>query len=459
MSTKPTDHLTDIFRAAVERVDPEDMLTRQVALIDDELSIETEDTHQRVNLSAFDEIVILGAGKAGAAMARAMERILGNRITRGLVVVKEGHGRRLNRVEVVEASHPVPDERGVAAATRIAKMASMSDKETLFINLISGGGSALLVAPRSCTIENDVVELTLEDIQNTTNVLLASGATIQEINAIRKHLSAIKGGQLAALMHPAHSFSLILSDVVGDRLDAIASGITVPDPTTYQDALSYIECYGIAGELPRAVMRILTAGAEGLLPETPKPGDPVFRPVHNILLGTNHQALIAASLRAQELGYETIIITTQLVGEARVAGQFVTAVARDVLAHDLPVTAPACLLFGGETTVTIRGDGLGGRNQELALSVLAEMERAPELSKGIYILSGATDGTDGPTDAAGAVASLPILETAIRKGQNVRASLSANDSYNFFKAARGLVKTGPTRTNVCDIQIALICKE
>ena len=459
MKGKMRDHLTKIFQAAVDRVDPYAMIRSQVTLYGSVLSIETETVHENIDLDTFEEIIVLGAGKAGAPMARALEDILGDRITRGTVVVKSGHLDTLRTVELLEASHPVPDHRSVAAGKHILDEAVRGGEGTLFLIVVSGGGSALIESPRQCSIDGTPVEITLEDIQLTTSILLASGAAIHEINAVRKHLSDIKGGQLARALHPAHSISLILSDVVGDRLDAIASGLTVGDPTTFSTALGHVVSYGIASKLPKPVMRILTAGAEGLLEETPKPGDPVFRSVQNVLVGTNYQALLAAENTADSLGYNTAIITSQLVGEARNAARFITAVAGEVRRHETPLRTPACLLFGGETTVTLRGDGLGGRNQEMALTILDEMRAAPEDLRDVSVLCASTDGTDGPTDAAGAFVSPELIATTDAKALDPRDYLRRNDSYRFFDAVGGLLKTGPTNTNVCDIQIVLVPAE
>lgn len=456
MNQKIRGHLSTIFRAAVDRVNPYNVVREQVTLDDSVLSIDTDSVHENVDLDTFKEIVVLGAGKAGAPMARALEDTLGDRLTRGLVVVKAGHLDSLQKVEVLEAAHPVPDNRSVAAGRRLLDEAKRGGPDTLFLVVISGGGSALLESPRECTIDGKEVRITLEDLQHTTSVLLASGAAIQEINVIRKHLSEIKGGQLARALYPAHSISLILSDVVGDRLDTIASGLTVPDPTTYAMALAHIESFGIAKELPKSVMRVLTAGAEGLLPETPKAGDQIFKQVQNVLVGTNYQALLAAENTAETLGYDTAIITSRLTGEARSAASFIAAVASEVRTHDTPVRPPACLLFGGETTVTIRGDGLGGRNQEMALAIVEAMERSPVALGDVHVLCASTDGTDGPTDAAGAFASAEILERAEAQAIHPRDYLRRNDSYHFFQRADGLFKTGPTKTNVCDIQIVIV---
>jgi hydroxypyruvate reductase len=432
------------------------MIRSQVTLDESILSIDTESVHENIDLDTFDRIVVLGAGKAGAPMARALEDILGDRVAGGTVVVKSGHGEKLRRVDIIEASHPVPDQRSVDAANRLLTAAREGTDGTLFLIVVSGGGSALLESPRQELIDGQKVEITLADMQQTTSVLLASGAAIEEINAVRKHLSSIKGGQLAKALYPAHSIGLILSDVVGDRLDVIASGLTVPDPSTFSTALGYIETYNIARDLPKPVMRILTAGAEGLLDDTPKPGDAVFKSLQNVLVGTNYQALLAAEHEAVSLGYDTAIITSRLSGEARQAASFIAAVASEVRRHDTPVRPPACLLFGGETTVTLRGDGLGGRNQEMALAILEEMAKWPDSLRDVSVLCASTDGTDGPTDAAGAFANAEILRRAEQKAIEPRAFLAKNDSYHFFDQLGSLLRTGPTRTNVCDIQIVLI---
>jgi hydroxypyruvate reductase len=298
--------------------------------------------------------------------------------------------------------------------------------------------------------------LTLEDKQATTKILLACGATIQEINCIRKHLSGIKGGRLAALAYPAESVNLILSDVVGDRLDSIASGLAVPDNSTYDEAIRLVNKYEIAGKLPPPAWKVLELGAAGKLPETPKKGDPVFGKVKNILIGSNYGALLAAEKKAKELGYNTVVLSSEVTGEAREAAKFYIGVGRDVLKHDLAVKKPACVIAGGETTVTLKGTGKGGRNQEMALSFLEEIESNPEGSEGIWFLAASTDGNDGPTDAAGAFADLEILAAGKKAGLSIQDSLSRNDSYHYYDKIGFLHKTGPTNTNVCDVQLVIV---
>lgn len=449
-------HIQAIFDAAVARVRPYEMLLNQLSLNGSSLEITTEEVDERISLDRFERIIVLGAGKAGAPMARALEKLLGERITGGLISVKEGHVEPLRRIELIEAGHPVPNAKSVEAGRRILELARSGDARTLFVTLISGGGSALLVAPRRAEVDGEEIELTLEDLRLTTRALLACGAAIGEVNTIRKHLSEIKGGQLAAAMAPAHSISLILSDVVGDPLHAIASGVTSGDPTTFADSIALVERYRIRDRLPPRVLRVLEAGAAGKIPETPKPSAQPLSKVRNVLIGTNFQAVMAAADKAAELGYKPLVITTHLTGEAREAAKVIVGIARDVLARGLPVSAPACLLFGGETTVTLRGTGSGGRNQELALAALCELQSIEPPPDEISLLSGATDGTDGPTDAAGGFASTSVLEAARKARLRPAAYLANNDSYHFFSELGELLITGPTNTNVCDIQIVLV---
>lgn len=450
------EHLEKIVHEALARVNPFDMIRNTVSLDGSTLNIDTESIHDSVDLDAFERIVVIGAGKAGAPMARALEAILGDRVTGGMVSVKEGHVEPLARVRLIEAGHPVPNDQSVAAGREILRLAREGDRSTLFLTVISGGGSALLEAPLQATVDGRNVALGLEEIQETTKALLDCGATIHEVNTVRKHLSAIKGGRLAGVLAPSHSISLILSDVVGDDLDSIASGLTVPDSTTYRDAVALVERYGIQGRLPAKVVKLLDAGAAGTIADTPSGGDEAFRLVRNVLVGTNYQALLAAASAARELGYETLLLTSRLTGEAREAAGFIASVIAEVRAHEQPIAPPACILCGGETTVTMRGTGKGGRNQELALAMLEEMGRHPELYRNTAFLSAATDGTDGPTDAAGAFASPEIFDRAARLGLVPSASLAKNDSYRFFDGIGELFRTGPTNTNVCDIQVALV---
>lgn len=441
-----------IAEAALQRVDPVKMITDCLSLSGDTLKINTEKQSLSFDLGRFNRIIVLGAGKAGASMALGVEQVLGERIETGLVVVKYEHVRELERIELLEAGHPVPDENGVAAARRIVELAEGADEQTLCVVLISGGGSALLTLPASV----DGTEVTLEDTQKTTALLLEAGTPIQEINCIRKHISAVSGGRFCRSLHPATTVSLILSDVVGDELESIASGLTCADPTTYDDAWEIAEKYRIADRLPQSVRRILDAGRNGEIPETPKEGESAFKRVHHVLIGTNALALEAAAKRARELGYNTLILTSQLTGEAREIAKFFSGIARDLVRSETLQPRPACILAGGETTVTLYGSGKGGRNQEMALAFLNEVASRPHAFSGVTFLSTATDGNDGPTDAAGAFASVELAQKAVDAGLSIGKCLAANDSYHFYEKMGALYKTGPTNTNVCDLQILLV---
>lgn len=445
-----------IFRAAVARVDPAPMIERALSLEDGPqgpvLVVRTEVEEARYELRNYDRIFATGMGKASARMARGLESRLGDRLKGGLVAVKEGHIEVLSRIQLLECGHPVPDARsGAAAAAILALGPSLGTKLTerdLVIVLVSGGGSAILCAPAQ--------GLSLADKAATTGLLLSSGATINEVNCVRKHLSAVKGGRLAAALAPASLVALVLSDVVGDDLDAIASGPTVPDPTTFSDALEILGRYGIKERLPPSVQAHLAAGASGAIAETPKPGDPVFSRVRTLLVGSNILALGAAEAEARKRGYNSLVLSSRLSGEAREIALVFLGIGKDMANRGLPLKLPACLIAGGETTVTLRGKGRGGRNQEMALALMAALGRAPKDGEDLVFLSAGTDGNDGPTDAAGAIVDLELYRTAKAKGLDPAAYLADNDSYSFFSAAGGLIKTGPTNTNVCDVQVLLV---
>ena len=446
-------HLEKIFHAGLRKVDPRRLVETRLSLDGTLLTVTDGDSEIRLDLDDFDRIVVIGAGKASAALARGLETVLGERIDRGLVVVKYGHTAPLQRIEILEAGHPVPDANGLAGARRILEMAREADARTLVVGLISGGGSALLTAP----LQSETgPALALADKQETTRQLLACGASIDEINTLRKHLSAIKGGRLVRALHPARCLNLVLSDVVGDRLDVIASGPTVGDTSTWADAMAVVERYGLAGRLPATVMEVLRRGVAGELEETPGPGDASFAAIDNVLLGRNLDALKGAADQAGRLGYRPVLLTSQATGEARELAVLLRAVARDVRGEGLLAARPACLLCGGETTVTLRGEGKGGRNQELALAFLAGLRPDSNGDAGLYLLSAATDGDDGPTDAAGAFACTDLFAEARRRGLDPGDYLRRNDSYRFFEQLGALLKTGPTNTNVCDLQMVLV---
>jgi hydroxypyruvate reductase len=384
----------------------------------------------------YARVFLLGAGKASGAMAAAAEEIVGDRVAGGFVVVKDGYAARLRRVEIAEAGHPVPDTRGLAASARLLEVARGARENDLVLFLVSGGGSALTPAPAP--------PITLAEKQELTRLLLASGATIGELNAVRKHLSLFKGGQLARAAWPATVRTLALSDVIGDPLDVIASGPTAPDPTTFADALEVLARRGVSARVPSAIVRRLEAGRSGEIAETPKPHDPLFDRVENVVIGNNALVTDAAVATARRLGFRTDFMTRELQGEAR-------DVARDFVARARGLAPPACLVAGGETTVTVRGQGKGGRCQEFALA--AALELRP--SERITILAAGTDGTDGPTDATGAIVDAGSVERGAAAGANALRALSDNDAYAFLRASGDLVVSGPTRTNLLDLYLAV----
>ena len=397
-----------------------------------------------IALDSISTLRIVGAGKATAAMAAAAEEILGDRIEAGAINTKYGHALDLNRIETFSAGHPVPDEAGVAGTQRQLELVQDLDPNALVICLFSGGGSALLPAPAP--------GLTLAEKQDTTRLLLACGATIDEINALRKHLSAVKGGLLARAAAPARVLGLMLSDVIGDPLDTIASGPTHPDSTTFSDCLELVDRYNLRRELPGQVRQRLEDGSQGQIPETPKLSDPCFAQTENLVIGNSTLAIAAATERARTLGYEVLVLTSRLQGEAREAAAALASIAQEVATANRPIARPACIIAGGETTVTLRGDGKGGRNQELALAAALHLDGWSTITQ----LSGGTDGTDGPTDAAGALVDGKTLTRARAQDLEARTFLDRNDSYSFFKTLNDLVVTGPTGTNVMDLQIILI---
>ena len=410
-----------IFKAALAAADPAAAIRKTVRLNGNRLTVAGKP------YTLPRRMQVIGAGKASAAMSQALERVLGNHIAGGLVNVKYGHTAKLRRIQLNECGHPTPDENGVRGAERIAAIAREAGQDDLIFCVISGGGSALLPLPAN--------GLTLRDKQELTNRLIACGASIHEINAVRKHISAIKGGQLARLCAPATVISLILSDVVGDNLDVIASGPTAPDSSTIADAQAVLHRYGIP--------------CPAVMHETPKPGDPLFSRVQNVVVASNRQAISAAAAQARRLGYRTLILSTTIEGETKDVARMHAAIAKEVVASGHPLKPPACVISGGETTVTLRGDGKGGRNQEFALAAARDIAGLPRT----VVLSAGTDGTDGPTDAAGAIADGLTIE---RSDIDAADSLARNDSYPFFNALGDLIRTGPTGTNVMDIHVVLV---
>ena len=439
MPSPRQDALT-IFRAALKAADPV-LAVRRLLRREGDLLIAGA---KRYPLRRFERIVVLGAGKASASMAGAVETILGARITGGLIVTKYDHGLALKRVQLVESAHPVPDEAGVKGARRLGEIADQAGAQDLVIMLMSGGASALTPYP--------VPPITLAEKQETTKLLLACGANIHEINTVRKHLSGIKGGQLARRAAPATLITLMLSDVIGDPMDVIGSGPTVSDPSTFAAAVAIVGNYELTRRVPTSVLARLQQGGAGQVEETPKPGDRAFRRAQNLIVGSNRLAVDAAAAKARQLGYRPLVLSTFVEGETREIARMHAAIAREVLASSRPVRPPACLISGGETTVTIRGKGLGGRNQEFVLAAAIDLAGV----KGVTVLSAGTDGTDGPTDAAGAIGDGATAERANARQLSPNAMLAENDSYHFFDALGDLIRTGPTRTNVNDVRLLLV---
>lgn len=429
---------TGIFLAGVESVKPDNLIKRYVSLNKNVLTIEDI----VFDLSVINNIYVVGAGKASAAMAQSVESVLGSKITAGHIITKYEHSVPLKFIEITEAGHPVPDENGIKGTGKILSMVKKAEKDDLVICLISGGGSALLAdVPEECT---------LDDLKRVNSILLKTGANITEMNCIRKHLSKVKGGLLAKAAAPANVVSLILSDVIGDPIDVIASGPTSPDPSTFADAISIIRKYQIENEIPKQILEILNEGLENKHQETLKPNDEVLRQTHNLIIGTNLLALRTAKAKAEESGYETHIITNKLDGDVVTASKYILGNIKDVRSKKL--NKKICLLFAGEPTVKVTGNGLGGRNQHLALIIAGLLKDLP----GITFLSGGTDGSDGPTDAAGAVVDSFTSKNASDLTLDIDQYIKNFDSYHFFKQEGGLIRTGPTQTNVMDLMVVLI---
>ena len=424
-----------IFAAAVDAVQADRLLAGDVW------------TPGGRDVSTYGRLYLVGMGKAALAMAAVMEETLRDAIVEGMVVVPRGYADSLpdrftypRLVEVIEGGHPVPDHESVRAARRALELAGQCDEDDLLIVLISGGGSALCA--------DYAGEITLDDAATAHRLLLASGADIRRINAVRKHVSRIGGGRLAAAAAPGDVVSLVISDVVGDDLSVIASGPTVGDPTTFEDARQVMDAAGIWSQMPLSVRQVIDDGLAGRSKETLKPDDERLRRVANWLVGSNAVALEAAREEAARRGYDTPILGAAVTGEAREVGRDLVA-----FAIESPDDRPKCVLAGGETTVTLRGTGRGGRNQEAALAAAVAMDGA---EVDIVFLSGGTDGIDGPTDAAGAWATPATVGAGRRKGLDAQAHLANNDSYAFFRDVGGHLKTGPTHTNVMDLQIILV---
>jgi len=429
-----------IFKAAIEEVDPYQAVKRYLRREDLRLYVGNKLYH----LDKFERIFVIGGGKATAPMARGIEEVLGDRIEAGIINVKYGHTEGLKIIKIHEAGHPIPDDKGVQGCLFILNLLSQTTERDLIICLISGGGSALLPLP--CE------GVSLEEKKKTTELLLNCGATIQEINAVRKHISRIKGGRLALAAFPSELITLILSDVVGDDLDVIASGPTVPDRSSFSDVKEIFRKYGLFNKLPNSVVQHIQMGIEGKIPETAKQGDAAFQKTFNLIIGSNVLAIRGAEKRAKEFGFNTLFLSSFIEGEAREVARVYAAIAKEIISTGNPIPSPACVISGGETTVTVKGNGLGGRNLEFALAAGMGIDGLDN----VVILSAGTDGTDGPTDAAGGIVDGTTVERAKRLGLDSQEYLERNDSYYFFSQLNDLIITGPTNTNVMDIRLILV---
>jgi len=425
------------LESALNAVDSKQIIKSKILLKNSGLQV----NGYSFDLKKFKNIYVIGGGKASGSMAEAIEQILGKYITNGLVNVPEGSKQNTKIIEPHEASHPIPDEAGVEGTRSMLKMVEQAKEDDLIICLISGGGSSLMPLPRG--------EISISDKREITNALLKCGATINEINTVRKHISDFKGGWLAKKAYPATILNLILSDVVGDPLDFIASGPTVPDSTTFNDAVKILEKYRLWSKAPVSIRKVLSDGEKGIIPETPKADDEAFKKVFNVVVGNNRLASITAREYLKSEGLNTLLLTATLEGEARHVGVMLASIAREVSASGNPVPKPAGIIAGGETTVTVTGKGLGGRNQEIALATVRNLKGM----NGVVVASLSTDGVDGPTDAAGAIVDGKTLDRATKMGLTSEEYLAENDSYHFFSKLGDLIFTGPTGTNVNDVSV------
>ncbi|MGB9713443.1 MAG: glycerate kinase type-2 family protein [Candidatus Bathyarchaeales archaeon] len=428
------------FENALKTADPKQIIKSRVLLKNSKLHVNGHE----FDLKKFKNIYVIGGGKASGAMAEALENVLARHITAGIVNVPHGSKHKTEIIEIHGASHPVPDEAGVEGTRRMLEIAEKAEENDLIICLISGGGSSLMPLPRG--------EISLNDKREITNALLKCGATIKEINTVRKHISGFKGGWLAKKAYPATILNLILSDVVGDPLDFIASGPTVPDSTTFSDAIKILKNYGLWDKAPESIKKVLLDGEKGEIPETPKASDEAFKKVFNVVVGNNRSASLAACQKLKRDGLNTLLLTTTMEGEARHIGTLLAAIAHETFVYGNPVQKPAGIVAGGETTVTVTGKGVGGRNQELALAAALKLDGMD----GVVVASLSTDGIDGPTDAAGAIVDGKTLARAVKAGLTPEEFLAENNSYKFFEELGDLIFTGPTGTNVNDITVIVV---
>jgi len=430
--------LKALLQSSLNAADPNKALKKTVTRKNHHLWV----NHVKYDLSHYHRIVCVGAGKASGHMARTLEQLLGKYVDSGTVIVPDGYGASTNHVRIVEARHPLPDTRGVRATRQILKIVESLTKDDLLIFLLSGGASSLLCAPAH--------GLRLADKQRTTSLLLRCGATIHELNIVRKHLSAIKGGRLSQATS-AKILTLIISDVIGDDLATIGSGPTEPDPTTFQEAKTILKRYRVWERAPENIQHHLDQGIRGNIPETWKRRRLSSFPHHSIILANNRTALNGLGEEVKRLGLGPFILDSPLQGEAKDLGVILGAIARDMHKHGNPVSPPACLIAGGEPTVTVTGRGRGGRVQECVLAAAQELAGL----RNITVAGFGTDGTDGPTDVAGAMVDGKTVHRATEKGLSIEGSLKRHDSYNFFKKIGGHIITGPTHTNVNDIYLII----
>jgi len=428
------------LESALNAVDPKQLMKSKLLLKKSLLKV----NRYSFDLKKFKNVYVVGGGKASGSMAETLEHVLGQYITKGLVNIPHGSERKTESIKFQEASHPIPDKSGVEGTRRMLEIAEQAEKEDLVICLISGGGSSLMPLPRN--------GITIKDKREITDTLLKCGATINEVNTVRKHISDFKGGWLAKKAYPATVLNLILSDVVGDPLGFIASGPTVPDSTTFSDAIKVLKKYRLWDKASASIKKVLSNGEKGLIPETPKAKDKAFKKAYNVIIGNNRFATLAVRQHLRSAGLNTLLLTSTLEGEARHVGVMLASIAREVFMSRNPVPKPAGIIAGGETTVTVTGKGLGGRNQEISLAAALKMGGMD----GVVVASLSTDGVDGPTDAAGAIVDGKTIARAAEMDLNPEEFLVENDSYSFFSKLGDLIFMGPTGTNVNDVSVIVV---
>jgi len=427
----------NIIDAGINSILPANVIHQYIKLKGSILTIQDKS----FNLSKFKRIFVIGGGKASGLMAKEIERLLGFKITGGLIIDHLGTAK-LKRIKMRKGGHPVPDADGTKAANEMLSLVSNLNKDDLVLALISGGGSALMSAPAD--------GISLKDLQKANDCLLKSGADIIHMNCVRKHISSLKGGQLTKTAYPATVISIMFSDVIGDDLQVIASGPTVPDDTTFKDALNVVKRY--KQPWPKSVVKYLELGANGKVPDTPNSNSKIFKNTHNFILINAYTALQIMQEKARSLKLNSMIMSSTMEGEAREVGKMFGSIAQELLTHNIPLKRPAAILIGGETTVTIHGKGMGGRNQELVLGALKKLKGLD----GVCLISAGSDGRDGPTDADGAVGDGKSYDLAHSLGLNIANYLENNDAYHFFKKTGDLLMTGPTGSNVADIMVIVV---